>query len=272
MYVCIVFSGNIFIFAPRTNLSDCMAMRTESIEQIIDVHVSVDCVLIGFDGEQLCALLVRQTGNGTTSGNLKLPGSLIYAHEDLDDAAKRVLGELTGLKNINMSQFKAYGSPRRTANPADVMWLERFHRMQSGDRVGRIVTVAYLSLVRIDRTTRQLSTTYEAMWKPVGEVTSLAFDHLDILNDALQFVRHHVDADSALLFDLLPRKFTAAQLRRLFELVYQREFDVKNFHKRIALMPYVLPLEERESGVRHRAARYYKFDRSRYKKFKKSNQ
>lgn len=77
---------------------------------IIDVHVSVDCVLIGFDGEQFRVLLVRQIGKQTDGGfnDLKLPGSLIYADEDLDEAAKRVLNELTGLKNIKMSQFKAY--------------------------------------------------------------------------------------------------------------------------------------------------------------------
>ena len=76
---------------------------------IIDVHVSVDCVLIGFDGEQFRVLLVRQIGKQTDGGfnDLKLPGSLIYADEDLDEAAKRVLNEITGLKNIKMSQFKA---------------------------------------------------------------------------------------------------------------------------------------------------------------------
>lgn len=243
---------------------------TPNTEQIIDVHVSVDCVLFGFDGEQFCVLLVRQTEHEDSekNGNLKLPGSLIYSHEDLDDAAMRVLNELTGLKNIEMSQFKAYGSPGRTSNPKDVMWLERFHRIKGPDRVGRIVTVAYLSLLRIDRKKKKLTTTYDATWMPVNEVSNLAFDHLTIFTDALQYVRHHVDSFPALLFDLLPRKFTAAQLRRLFELVYQKEFDVKNFHKRIALMPYVVPLDEKEKGVAHRAARYYKFDRSIYNKVK----
>lgn len=67
---------------------------------VIDVHVSVDCVLIGFDGEQFRVLLVRQMGKQTDGevNDMKLPGSLIYADEDLDDAAKRVLNELTGLK------------------------------------------------------------------------------------------------------------------------------------------------------------------------------
>ena len=99
--------------------------KLEEKDLVIDVHVSVDCVLIGFDGEQFRVLLVRQMGKQTDGevNDMKLPGSLIYADEDLDDAAKRVLNELTGLKNIKMTQFKAYGSKDRTANPKDVMWL-----------------------------------------------------------------------------------------------------------------------------------------------------
>ena len=61
--------------------------------------------------------------------NRKLPGSLIYDDEDLDEAAKRVLNELTGLKNVKLTQFKAYGSKNRTRNPKDVLWLERFNRL-----------------------------------------------------------------------------------------------------------------------------------------------
>ena len=76
----------------------------------------MDCVLIGFDGEQFRVLLVRQVGKQSEDGynNMKLPGSLIYDDEDLDEAAKRVLNELTGLKNVKLTQFKAYGSKDRT--------------------------------------------------------------------------------------------------------------------------------------------------------------
>lgn len=246
-----------------------MESQTEN-NQIIDLHVSVDCVLIGFDGEQFRVLLVRQIGKQTDGefNDLKLPGSLIYADEDLDEAAKRVLNELTGLKNIKMSQFKAYGSKDRTSNPKDVLWLERFHRI-TDNKVGRIVTITYLSLLKIDQRNQQLTDTYDACWTPVSEVKTLAFDHVQIFHDALAYIRHYVEMNPSVMFDLLPRKFTAAQLRILYQLVYDKAFDVRNFHKKIALMPYVVPMEEKEKGVRHRAARYYKFDRTIYNKLKK---
>ncbi len=257
----------VFIFAAGNDKSH---ITMSEINQTINLHVSVDCVLIGFDGEQFRVLLVRQVGKQSEDGynNMKLPGSLIYDDEDLDEAAKRVLNELTGLKNVKLTQFKAYGSKDRTRNPKDVLWLERFHQITK-NRVGRIVTIAYLSLLKIDQRNRNLSTTYDACWKPVSEVKTLAFDHLQILKDALAYVRHYVENTPSVMFDLLPRKFTAAQLRILYQLVYDKEFDVRNFHKRIALMPYVVPLDEKETGVRHRAARYYKFDRTIYNKLKK---
>ena len=162
----------VFIFAAGNDKSH---ITMSEINQTINLHVSVDCVLIGFDGEQFRVLLVRQVGKQSEDGynNMKLPGSLIYDDEDLDEAAKRVLNELTGLKNVKLTQFKAYGSKNRTRNPKDVLWLERFHRLDE-KKIDRIVTIAYLTLVKIDRRFEQLSDKYDACWTPVTEVKSLA--------------------------------------------------------------------------------------------------
>lgn len=230
-------------------------------------HISVDCVVAGFDGEQLKVLLIRRAGeeNGEIFHDMKLPGSLIYMDEDLDEAAKRVLYELTGLKNVHLTQFKAFGSKDRTKDPKDVHWLE--HAMSM--KVERIVTVAYLSLVKIDRTLNRGLEAYQAEWVALPDIKALAFDHNLIIREALAFIRQYVDANPAALFDLLPRKFTALQLRRLYELVYGKQLDVRNFHKKIALMGYVVPLEEKEQGVAHRAARYYRFDKKVYNKLRR---
>ena len=230
-------------------------------------HISVDCVVAGFDGEQLKVLLIRRAGeeNGKIFHDMKLPGSLIYMDEDLDEAAKRVLYELTGLKNVHLTQFKAFGSKDRTKDPKDVHWLE--HAMSM--KVERIVTVAYLSLVKIDRALNRGLEAYQAEWVALPDIKALAFDHNLIIREALAFIRQYVDANPAALFDLLPRKFTALQLRRLYELVYGKQLDVRNFHKKIAMMGYVVPLEEKEQGVAHRAARYYRFDKKVYNKLRR---
>ncbi|MBO5796595.1 MAG: NUDIX hydrolase [Bacteroides sp.] len=227
-------------------------------------HISVDCVVVGFDGDRLKVLLIKRVGDdeGLAFHDMKLPGSLIYKDEDLDGAAMRVLSELTGLKNVDLIQFKAFGSKNRTSNPKDVRWLERAQKAQ----VESIVTIAYLALVKIDRALSRNLETFQADWVALDDIQDLAFDHNLIIKEALVYIRQYVESNPAALFELLPRKFTASQLRTLYELIYNKTIDVRNFHKKIALMDYVLPLEERQQGVAHRAARYYRFDKKLYNK------
>ena len=227
-------------------------------------HISVDCVVVGFDGDRLKVLLIKRVGDdeGLAFHDMKLPGSLIYKDEDLDGAAMRVLSELTGLKNVDLIQFKAFGSKNRTSNPKDVRWLERAQKAQ----VESIVTIAYLALVKIDRALSRNVETFQADWVALDDIQDLAFDHNLIIKEALVYIRQYVESNPAALFELLPRKFTASQLRTLYELIYNKTIDVRNFHKKIALMDYVLPLEERQQGVAHRAARYYRFDKKLYNK------
>lgn len=236
----------------------------QSLNQV-NPYVSVDCVLLGFDGEQLNVLLVRQcsTGGSDSTGNYKLPGSLINMDEDLDDAAQRVLKTLTGLEQVSMIQFRAFGGAKRLSNPADSIWLERFHNLHN--QIERIVTIAYAALIRIDRRMERLEEGYEACWMPIGDVPHLAFDHNDIVNAAIEEIKVRATLNPTLIFNLLPRKFTASQLRVAMEKVLNTTFDVKNFHKKLAQMPYVVPLDEKENGVSHRAARYFKFRKPRSK-------
>lgn len=218
--------------------------------------------MFGFDGAHLRVLLVKRSGTDAAGeyNDMKLPGSLIYQDEDLDEAANRVLFELTGIKDLPLTQFKAFGSKDRTRNPRDVHWLERAQQA----KVERIVTIAYFSLVKLDRALERIAEKHNAEWVPVDRIGQLAFDHNLIIAIAREAIRREVDNNRSLLFDLLPKKFTASQLRLLTEIIYEKALDVRNFHKKISQMPYVVPLEEREQGVAHRAARYYKFDRKVY--------
>jgi hypothetical protein len=228
-------------------------------------HVSVDCVVLGFDGIHLNALLLKRTGQeGESSFNdLKLPGSLIFADEDLDDAAQRVMGDLFTKNVLFLRQFKSFGSPSRTSNPRDIGWLENAVQL----KIGRIITVSYLALIRIDDKMKQKSEKVQAVWTPLPEIKELAFDHALIIREAVDEVRRMVSMDATLVFNLLPKKFTAAQMRVLFEELYGERMDVRNFHKKMCRMEYVVPLDEFELNVSHRAARYYKFDKKTYSKF-----
>ena len=223
-------------------------------------HISVDCVVVGFDGSQLKVLLIKRVGedDGLAFHDMKLPGSLIYKDEDLDIP----VFQLTGFKNVDLIQFKAFGSKNRTSNPKDVRWLERAQKAQ----VESIVTIAYLALVKIDKTLNRNLEKFQADCVALDDIQDLAFDHNLIIKEALVYIRQYVESNPAAMFELLPRKFTASQLRTLYELIYNKSIDVRNFHKKITLMEYVIPLEEHQQGVAHRAARYYRFDKKIYNK------
>ena len=232
-----------------------------SNENIYNPHVSVDCVVFGFDGEKLKVLLIERSINEQNElfNDKKLPGSIILNDEDLDDAASRILNELTGLKNIYLSQFKSFGNPNRTKNPRDILWLENTTQL----KIGRIVTVAYVALIKIDRKIVFNTDDTSANWYDVNEISnmSLAFDHNQIIENGLLHIRHRLDVEQHLLFELLPKKFTISQLRILHDVVHQTRSDVRNFQKKVAQIPSLIMLDETEEGVPHRAARLYKYKR-----------
>ncbi|MDD6209147.1 MAG: NUDIX domain-containing protein [Bacteroidales bacterium] len=231
-------------------------------------HVSVDCVVFGLENDHLSVLLVERSGHDVHNQmqhNFKLPGSLIYADEGLDDAAHRVLKELTGITKLPLRQFKSFGNPSRVNNRKDILWLENAFQL----KIGRIVTVAYISLCKIDRQlNKDLEKYTSVQWIPVEQIPSLPFDHNQIVDEARGEISQWINRDPSIVFELLPPKFTASQLRTLYEVILNAPLDVRNFYKRIAVTDYIIPLEEKEKKVSHRAARFYKFSRTIYNKGK----
>jgi len=221
-------------------------------------YVSVDCVVFGFDGKDLNVLLIERFIQENNSGysDKKLPGSIIYMDENLDEAAARVLTELTGLKNITLSQFHSFGDPGRSGNPRDVFWLEKTTHM----KIERIVTIGYVALIKINRKITFDSEDKSVNWHPTGTIDtiSLAFDHLLIIRKGLEYIKHWLNVEPYLMFKLLPRKFTLPQLRSLYDAVNQTKSDVRNFHKKVRQWNNLVMLDEFEKNVPHRAARLYK--------------
>ena len=229
-------------------------------KEMLSPYVSVDCVLLSIDDDKLTVLL---TGRKDEKGELigyKLPGSLIYENEDLNDAATRVLSDSTGLRRVSLKQFRCFGSPSRTSNQLDVRWLEATSKV----KIGRLITVAYLALCKKKRKVPAQTDVGPICWCPIDQLPRLPFDHKEIIEAAVSEIRLWVEKEPAIVFDYLPPKFTALQLRRAYEVIYNREMDVRNFHKKMSSLAYVVPTEDRQDGVAHRAARYFRFDKVKY--------
>ncbi|MCX8525672.1 NUDIX domain-containing protein [Chryseobacterium formosus] len=229
----------------------------------IQTYVSVDCVVFGFDHENRLNILLVQKylDEMPVERSKRLPGSLILSHEDVDDAAQRVLTELTGIKKMVLKQFKCYADPNRASNEDDIKWMGKEYKHQ----IERIITVAYLSLCKIDHKIN--SAKYDTVdWCTIDKVPTLPFDHNKIITESLIEIRKWIETDFSIIFELLPKKFTIRQLYQLYSSLSEKNIDIKNFHKKIATFSYIIPLNEMEKNVSHRAARFYKFDAKVYKK------
>jgi len=232
-------------------------------QTFIHTYFSVDCVVFGFDHEnKLNVLLVqRHVDDIPLDKQKKLPGSLILSDEDVDDAASRVLFELTGIKKMVLKQFKCFADPKRASNQNDIKWMGTEYK----HNIDRIVTVAYLSLCRIDH---KINTSkYDTVdWHPIDKIPQLPFDHNRIIAESFIEIRKWIESDFSIIFVLLPKKFTIRQLYQLYNALSEKQIDIKNFHKKISSFSYITALDEIETNVSHRAARYYKFDPKIYKK------
>lgn len=244
-----------------------MSLQNQYPHDRLNPNVSVDCVIFGFNGEKLKVLLIDR-GHVLNEPHgaqvYALPGNLIRDDEALDDAAQRVLRELTGLNDIYLEQFRSFGDPERLTKADDYAWLKSIRAQPDA----RVITVAYYSLIRADHYEIHASGfAKEAFWHEIENLPTLGFDHAEIIDTALQELKFK-SKYQPIGFELLPEKFTLGQLQKLYEAILNTELDKRNFRRKILKMSFLIPLDEKQVGVPHKPARYYKFDDQKYQAYK----
>lgn len=216
------------------------------VEQSATTGITIDCVIFGFDKGVLEVLLV-QHGEGESIGKWGLLGGWLREEESSDDAGQRILYELTSLDNIYLEQLKAFTNPNRVSGR-------------------RVVTIGYYTLVnREDYNIKASATLREAKWYKINNIPNLIFDHNEILHFSLIQLRNRV-RQTPIGFNLLPEKFTLLQLMHLYEEILGVTLDKSNFRRKILQMKLLVPLNEKQKDVSHRAANLYKFDSIIYEK------
>lgn len=206
--------------------------------------LAVDCIIFGFDGENLKILLIKR-GFEPEKDKWSLMGGFIKTGESLDEAANKILLQLTGLEGVYLEQLYAFGNPSR-------------------DPDERIVSVAYFALIDIHKYETQLSDRYHAEWFLVNEMPALIFDHGQMVEIAKQKIRYKA-ALHPLLFELLPKKFTIPQLQSLYEGVYNTKIDNRNFIRKLTSTGLLIKLEEKDKSNSKKGAFYFKLDKKKYK-------
>ena len=238
------------------------------MESQLNPHISVDCVVFGFSPNGIKVLLVKReldklNESPTPSYDLKLPGSLVYNDELLDDAASRVLKELTGIENVFLERFEVLDSLDRMKNQKDKEWLES----TTGLTIDRVISVAYFGLVNLaDSELNGLSE--RSKWVTLESANQLPFDHSKIIQRARELLLHRAGTEP-IAFDLLPEKFTIFQLQQVLEVFNGSGIDSRNFRKKLKTLDFIVPLAEKQINVAHKPAQLYKFDRKRFMQFRK---
>jgi ADP-ribose pyrophosphatase YjhB (NUDIX family) len=205
--------------------------------------VAVDCIIFGFDGQDLKILLIRR-GFESEKDRWSLMGGFVKFDEDIDQAANRVLKQLTGLEGVYLEQLKAFGDPNR-------------------DPTERTISISYFALIDIHKYEKQLNDDYHAEWFHINDIPQLIFDHQEMLNKALRKIRYKA-AFHPILFELLPEKFTIPQLQYLYEGIYDATFDKRNFSRKILSTKLLIKQLEKDKDSSKKGAFYYKLDKTRY--------
>lgn len=204
---------------------------------------AVDCIIFGFDKGQLKLLIVNRDFE-PCKGKWSLMGGFVRENESVDDAASRVLLELTGLSNVYMQQVHTYGAINR--DPGE-----------------RVISTSYFALVNVEQYDHNLVAQHNAEWVSMKNIPPLIFDHNTMVNEAYELMRNIVGY-SPVGFNLLPELFTLPQLQSLYEAISGYVMDKRNFRKRIAEMPYIEKTDAVDKSSSRRGAYLYRLNMEIY--------
>ena len=206
------------------------------------VPFTVDCVIFGFDNNDLKVLLIRSDIE-MYRGKWSLLGDFAHDDEELDDAAYRVLHERTGMDDVFLEQVKTFSKPGR--HPG-----------------GRVLTVAYCSLLNIEHHDLKIMDN-ELHWHSVKKLCAMAFDHKEIFDVCYAWLQKRM-LEHPLGLNLLPEKFSLRELQNLYEVILNIKLDRRNFRKKFFSMDFLIDTGEYEDDVPHRPGRLYRFDYDKY--------
>jgi 8-oxo-dGTP diphosphatase len=208
------------------------------------ILAAVDCIIFGFDGENLKVLLMKR-GLEPEKNKWSLIGGFLTQNESLEQAATRVLKKFTGIEGIYMHQLRTFSAPDR-------------------DPLERTLSTAFTSLIDIHRYEKQIIPDYHAEWFLLNKKPRLIFDHDNMLKMAQLELRYQA-ASHPILFELLPGKFTIPQLQNLYEGVYESRFDNRNFSRKVLSTELLIKLPEKDKSGSKKGAFYYKLNKRKYK-------
>jgi 8-oxo-dGTP diphosphatase len=230
--------------------SETQSTELNSYKSDQRILIAVDCIILGFDGEQLKVLLAQQ-GLSAANTNWSAIGGFIRPEETSEDAAARLLYQVTNKTNVYIEQLHTFSA------------LDR-------DPAARVISIVYFALINIDNASEQGQLTHKPKWFSLNNLPPLILDHRDMILKAHARLREKV-VTHALGFELLPKKFTISQLKTLFEAIYGTSLDRRNFIKKMRSLGILKRLNEKETMSSRKGAFYYVYNNSKYVPFESAD-
>jgi ADP-ribose pyrophosphatase YjhB (NUDIX family) len=207
------------------------------------IYVSVDCIILGFKDNGIHVLIIKRKFE-PLRGERSLMGGFVRMNESLNDTVARVVFEYTGIDGVYMEQVGAYGDVGRDVGE-------------------RVISIVYYALIDMELFDGELEEKHDAEWVNIKDVGHLVFDHNQFLYDTLKLLKRRT-ATRPVGFNLLPDKFTLPQLQSLYEAIYQRPLDKRNFRKKLFEMDILEKLDEKDKQFSRKGAYYYRFNKEKY--------
>jgi len=227
--------------------------KSDSSWELYLPHLSVDCVIFGFEGARLKVLLTKMKEKNLWA----LPGGYVLKTENIKEAANRILQERTGAENIYLQQFRVFSDLNRSEG-----FFEEFEPTLWNKQ--RFLSVGFYALVDFSQVSLVVDSISDAcVWKAIDELPELMMDHRSIFDKALITVRRQLN-HKPIGLNLLPDKFTMPELQRLYEIILAKKLNRGNFFRKILRYDILIKLDESRKGGAHKAPDLYQFDLEKY--------
>jgi 8-oxo-dGTP diphosphatase len=240
-----------------------------SLKSVIEDNLpslSIDLVIFGFHENHLKILLLKNKDKDSYT----LPGGFIAKEESLETAANRLLFFRTGLNDIFLQQFHAFGDPERTRiNKRAELLQEQYAKDKHAQEfikwvLNRFITIGFYALVEFTKVEPKHDIfTIECQWHDVNDLPLLVSDHQLIIETALKTLRQHLNYQPIGL-NLLPNEFTMPELQSLYETILGKNLDRRNFQRKMLSYKILERLPTKRKGGAYKSPYLYQFDKENY--------
>ena len=223
---------------------------------------SIDCIVFAYHSKKI-RILLRQFD---CSDYWQLPGSFMLKTENAEEAANRTISCLTGVNEIFLQQFHLFSDINRTQLQQNQSFIENEKKISKIDDpdtekwfLNRFVSLAFYTLVKYESVKIQKEKGMIYKWFDVADLPSLYSDHHEIIHFLFNYLKEHI---SVVPFaqKTLPEKFTMSDLRKIYEVIFDKTFDRRNFARKILSTDILIELDEVSNGSTYKPTKLYKFN------------